>query len=241
MPRTSASKSHTNICNLFYYLYHLLIIRPIHYVLLLHKKYILQFQPVTYHCPPPSNQCLAQLKKCPMKTLVLDLDETLIHSQHNCIIPYDFSINVKIDGVPTQFYVYKRPHLDFFLQQVSQWYYVVLFTASLESYANAIASQLDPTQLYIKRRYFRHNCSIDFTGYTKDLRIIQKDLSRIFIIDNSPTAYKGNPDNAIPIKSWYADTNDTCLLELLPVLDALRFTKDVRSILKRNIHLHSLW
>ena len=48
-------------------------------------------------------------------------------------------------------------------------------------------------------------------------------------------------DNAIPIKSWFSDAHDTALLDLLPMLDALRFTNDVRSVLSRNLHLHSLW
>lgn len=41
-------------------------------------------------------------------------------------------------------------------------------------------------------------------------------------------------ENAIPIKSWFSDPTDTCLLNILPFLDALRFTSDVRSILGRN-------
>lgn len=48
-------------------------------------------------------------------------------------------------------------------------------------------------------------------------------------------------DNAIPIKSWFSDPSDTALLNLLPVLDALRFTSDVRSVLSRNLHLHNQW
>lgn len=48
-------------------------------------------------------------------------------------------------------------------------------------------------------------------------------------------------DNAIPIKSWFSDTSDTALLNLLPMLDALRFTDDVRSVLSRNLHHHNLW
>lgn len=31
-----------------------------------------------------------------------------------------------------------------------------------------------------------------------------------------------NLDNAIPIKSWFSDPSDTALLNLLPMLDALR-------------------
>ena len=49
------------------------------------------------------------------------------------------------------------------------------------------------------------------------------------------------PDNAIPIKSWFNDPSDTALLNLLPVLDALRFVSDVRSVLSRNREAQSLW
>lgn len=214
---------------------------PYYYVHLFYTKYILEYQPVLYRACPLSEKTANILKKVNKKIMVLDLDETLIHSQHTSRIHYDFMINVVIDSQPAQFYVYKRPHLDFFLKMVSQWYEVVIFTASIEAYGNAVANCLDPQRKYFCRRYYRHNCTADFTGYTKDIRIIEKDLSRIFIIDNSPAAYKNTPDNAIPIKSWFSDPSDKCLLNLLPFLDALRFASDVKSILKRNIHHHSLW
>jgi len=40
------------------------------------------------------------------------------------------------------------------------------------------------------------------------------------------------------VKSWFFDPTDTCLLSLLPFLDALRFCRDVRSVLSMNLHLH---
>jgi hypothetical protein len=40
------------------------------------------------------------------------------------------------------------------------------------------------------------------------------------------------------VKSWFFDPTDTCLLSLLPFLDALRFCRDVRSVLAMNLHLH---
>ena len=39
-------------------------------------------------------------------------------------------------------------------------------------------------------------------------------------------------ENGIPIDTWTSDRNDESLLDLLPFLDALRFTRDVRSILQ---------
>ena len=177
------------------------------------------------------------------KTLVLDLDETLIHSQHNGNTlrkterntkSPDFILKVQIDHSQIEFYVYKRPYLDYFLSIISQWYDLVVFTASLEIYGTLVADKLDKKKNIFRHRYFRQHCTLDYGSYTKDLSSINPDLSSIFILDNSPGAYKDYPHNAIPIKSWFSDPNDTALLNLLPVLDALRFVTDVRSVLSRN-------
>ncbi|RWS14155.1 TFII-F-interacting CTD phosphatase: including NLI-interacting factor-like protein, partial [Dinothrombium tinctorium] len=183
------------------------------------------------------------------KILVLDLDETLIHSHHDGVIrqmvkpgtPPDFVLKVTIDRHPVRFFVHKRPHVDYFLDVVSQWYELVVFTASMEIYGAAVADKLDNSRKVLSRRYFRQHCTLDYGSYTKDLSAITNDLSSIFILDNSPGAYRAYPDNAIPIISWFSDPRDTALLNLLPVLDALRFTSDVRSVLSRNLHLHNMW
>ena len=39
---------------------------------------------------------------------------------------------------------------------------------------------------------FQH-CNLDFGSYTKDLSAITDDLSSIFILDNSPGAYRSYP------------------------------------------------
>jgi CTD nuclear envelope phosphatase 1 len=61
------------------------------------------------------------------KVLVLDLDETLIHSHHDGVMrqtvkpgtPPDFVLKVTIDRHPVRFFVHKRPHVDYFLDIVS--------------------------------------------------------------------------------------------------------------------------
>lgn len=61
------------------------------------------------------------------KMLVLDLDETLIHSHHDAMLrptvkpgtPPDFVLKVTIDKHPVRFFVHKRPHVDYFLDVVS--------------------------------------------------------------------------------------------------------------------------
>lgn len=205
---------------------------------------LMQYQTVHYHTSanlsPLSSHLLRIVKR---KTLVLDLDETLIHSHHNggtlrkmepSSVPPDFVLHVTIDDSQIEFYVYKRPYLDYFLSVISKWYDLVVFTASLEIYGTLVAEKLDNNRDILRRRYFRQHCTLDYGSYTKDLSAVCPDLSSIFILDNSPGAYKGYPHNAIPIKSWFNDPSDTALLKLLPILDALRFVSDVRSVLSRN-------
>ncbi|CAB3404919.1 unnamed protein product [Caenorhabditis bovis] len=202
-----------------------------------------KYQVVTYQSNIPMSPLTAhRLLSMKKKILVLDLDETLIHSHHDGVLrpmvkpgtPPDFTIRVVIDRHPVKFSVHERPHVNLFLTVVSQWYELVVFTASMEVYGSNVADKLDKGRGILKRRYFRQHCTMDVGGYTKDLSAIHPDLSSICILDNSPGAYRKFPHNAIPIPSWFSDPNDTCLLNLLPFLDALRFTSDVRSILSRN-------
>ncbi|KAF5272185.1 hypothetical protein FQA39_LY01267 [Lamprigera yunnana] len=210
--------------------------------------FIIQHQSVKYNIYPLSPLSRHRLSIVKRKVLVLDLDETLIHSHHDGVVrqtvrpgtPPDFVLKVVIDRHPVRFFVHKRPHVDFFLDIVSQWYDLVVFTASMEIYGAAVADRLDAGRGILQRRYYRQHCTPDLGSYTKDLSAICNDLSSIFILDNSPGAYRAYPDNAIPIKSWFSDPTDIALLNLLPVLDALRFTADVRSVLSRNLHLHRL-
>ncbi|KAG9461684.1 hypothetical protein GDO78_016004, partial [Eleutherodactylus coqui] len=164
------------------------------------------------------------------KVLVLDLDETLIHSHHDGVLrptvrpgtPPDFILKVVIDKHPVRFFVHKRPHVDFFLEVVSQWYELVVFTASMEIYGSAVADKLDNNRGVLRRRFYRQHCTLELGSYIKDLSVVHSDLSSVVILDNSPGAYRSHPDNAIPIKSWFSDPSDTALLNLLPMLDALR-------------------
>ncbi|KAH8361173.1 hypothetical protein KR200_003753, partial [Drosophila serrata] len=200
-----------------------------------------------YRDVPLSPRCDARLAEVGRKTMVLDLDETLIHA---CISGYsaqktgclcrvpehiepDFVISVDYGRdklVPIR--VFKRPHVDTFLNLVTNWYDVVIFTASLEDYANQVLDVLDAGRGILNRRYYRQHCRAD-KFLTKDLNILGTDIGRTFIIDNLPKAYAHFPNNALPIKSFFYDPEDIELLKILPFLDALRFTNDVRSVLGR--------
>ncbi|VDD77173.1 unnamed protein product [Mesocestoides corti] len=200
------------------------------------------FRIVRYNIVPLSPISKLQLCLRRRKIMVIDLDETLIHSVLDGMsrptvrsgTPPDFVLKVDIDHHPVRFSVHKRPHVDYFLDIISQWYELVVFTASLEIYGAGVADHLDNGRHIFQRRFYRQHCLYDSGSYSKDLSRISSDLSSIFILDNSPGAYRSFPDNAIPIRSWFSDSHDTALLCLLPVLDALRFVTDVRSVLSRN-------
>ncbi|KAM8999500.1 CTD nuclear envelope phosphatase 1 isoform 3-T3 [Sarcophilus harrisii] len=186
---------------------------------------IIQYQTVRYDILPLSPVSRNRLGQVKRKILVLDLDETLIHSHHDGVLRPTVR-----PGTPPDF-----------ILKVSQWYELVVFTASMEIYGSAVADKLDNSRSILKRRYYRQHCTLELGSYIKDLSVVHSDLSSIVILDNSPGAYRSHPDNAIPIKSWFSDPSDTALLNLLPMLDALRFTADVRSVLSRNLHQHRLW
>ncbi|XP_030842774.1 CTD nuclear envelope phosphatase 1A [Strongylocentrotus purpuratus] len=206
---------------------------------------VFEYQTIRYDTAPLSPLSSHKLSLVKRKILVLDLDETLVHSKHvsstflpnRPSIPPDFVLKVTIDSVPERFYVYKRPHVDFFLSVVSQWFELVVFTASMEIYGSPVVEKLDNGRGLLQRRYYRQHCTLDSGSYTKDLSAVHPDLSSIFIVDNSPGAYRLFPDNGIPIVSWMSEPSDTGLLNLLPFLDALRFTGDIRSVLRRNTSL----
>ena len=165
-------------------------------------------------------------------TLILDLDETLVHSTtDSCIRGWSFRVEVQIDDLSCLYFVHKRPHMDYFIRVISNWYNLVIFTASLEQYANPVVSWIDNGEGIFSRRLFRQHCKERNGMFLKDLTVIDPDLSRVCLLDNSVASFLLHPDNAIPINSWFMDPTDTALLDMLPFLDALRFTHDVRSIL----------
>lgn len=82
-------------------------------------------------------------------------------------------------------------------------------------------------------RLFREHCTFYQGMYVKDLSEVGRDLKNTLIIDNSPTAYYFQPENALPIVSWYSDYQDRLLYDYMPFLKALSKVDDVRPILQQ--------
>jgi len=156
-----------------------------------------------------------------IKTLVLDLDETLVHSSFQPVMGADLRITITLDGEEYEVYVSKRPGVDEFLQHCkdSGWE-IIIFTASLALYADPVLDRLD-TNRVSSFRLFRESCTLHYGNFVKDLTRLGRKLKNTVIVDNSPLSYMFQPDNAIPITSWFSDKSDTELYNLCPLLDVL--------------------
>lgn len=163
--------------------------------------------------------------------MVIDLDETLVHSSFKPISNADFVVPVEIDGTVHQVYVLKRPNVDDFLQKMGDLYECVLFTASLAKYADPVADLLDKWGVF-RARLFRESCVFHRGSYVKDLSRLGRDLHKVVIMDNSPASYIFHPDNAVPVSSWFDDMTDSELLDLIPFLETLSHVDSVYSVLR---------
>lgn len=143
------------------------------------------------------------------KTLILDLDETLIHSmakggRMSSGHMVEVKLNTPVALSPPQpgqatpiigpqhpilYYVHKRPHCDEFLRKVSKWYKLVVFTASVQEYADPVIDWLEQERKYFVGRYYRQHCTFRNGAYIKDISSIEPDLSKAIILDNSPVSY----------------------------------------------------
>ncbi|KAI9227588.1 MAG: HAD-like domain-containing protein, partial [Piptocephalis tieghemiana] len=161
-------------------------------------------------------------------TLVLDLDETLVHCT-----------TVPIPGSTLRFPVVHedkkfdvsgniRPFAETFLKKCAELFEVVVFTASQQAYADRLLNILDPGKKCIKHRLFRDSCVFAEGNYLKDLRVLGRDLSKVIIVDNAPQAFSYQVDNGIPIQSWYDDEQDKHLLDILQFLEKIAGCDDVR-------------
>ncbi|XVE51511.1 hypothetical protein DITRI_Ditri02bG0047900 [Diplodiscus trichospermus] len=167
------------------------------------------------------------------RTIFLDLDETLVHSSPD---PppnmYDFVVRPNIEGQIMNFYVLKRPGVDFFLEEISKKYEVVVFTAGLKQYASQLLDQIDPKGL-ISHRLYRDSCKAVEGKFLKDLSEMGRDLGKVVIVDDNPNAYSLQPENAVPIRPFVEDGEDRELEKLLVFFVSCERFEDMRVAIKQ--------
>ena len=188
------------------------------------KNIIFPLSTISYPLLPPQTS--------PKKTLVLDLDETLIHSSPTIHGKVLLSLRFIQNEKSNLLHVLLRPGAKEFINKVAELFEIVIFTASQKRYADCIIDRLDPGK-FVKHRLYREHCVSTHKGFIKDLSLLGRDLKSVVIVDNSPLAYEWNSDNAIPIETWTYREDDRNLEKVFKFLKELHQVEDVRKYLAK--------
>ncbi|KAH8723825.1 hypothetical protein GQ44DRAFT_619544 [Phaeosphaeriaceae sp. PMI808] len=179
-----------------------------------------------YYTEPTFQKLLPDKDKipggAPELTLVLSMEDLLLHSEWSTKHGYR---------------VAKRPGLDYFVRYLSSQYELVIFTSVRSMDADPIIRKLDPFRL-IAWPLYREATRFEKGEYVKDLSYLNRDLSKVIMIDTNPDHAKNQPENAIILPKWKGEPGDKGLVALIPFLEYMAMMSqtgqpvDVRAFLK---------
>ena len=178
------------------------------------------------------------------KIALFDLDETLVHCTKIKKGLNGDSVNIKL---PTNKIVNVglniRPHWKEALDLIKAHYHIVIYTASHQSYADAVLDYLDKENKYFQYRLYRNHCvQCDIDGikfYVKDLDTLSEkyDLKDVVLIDNSVLSFAYHLNNGIPIVPFIEQKDDTELLMLGYYLVSIANFDDLTQENKKHINI----
>ncbi|XP_043577335.1 CTD small phosphatase-like protein 2 isoform X2 [Chiloscyllium plagiosum] len=171
-------------------------------------------------------------RSVPEYSLVLGLDEILVHCQLTIMEGTEFVFPVCFQDKSYQVYVKLRPYCKEFLENLSQFYEIILFTTATKDYVDKLLDILDPHRRLIRHRLYRKHCVCVQGNYIKELNILSRDLAKTVFVDNWAGTFC-QVSNGIQIKSWLKDPNDQELQKLIPYLQKLAELDDVRPAIQR--------
>ncbi|MDX8392401.1 MAG: HAD family hydrolase [Mariprofundaceae bacterium] len=170
------------------------------------------------------------------KLLILDLDETLFHATKTPLsIAHDFMVE--------DYFVYKRPHVDAFIDFCRQHFSLAVWTSSSDDYAAAIVKELFGNRDNLAFLWHRQQCITRFapeTGeylFIKDLKKLKRkgfSLDHVIALDDSPEKLQRNYGNLLRISPFFDDKSDDELQRIMPFLLTLKDAPNIRNIEKRN-------
>ena len=106
--------------------------------------------------------------------------------------------------------IFIRPKVKEFLEEISKYFLIGVFTAAIPEYADAAINYLDPEEKYIKFKLYRNDCiNIGDLVRVKDLNIFgEENLDKIVLLDNNIYSFSNQLSNGILINSFFDDEND---------------------------------
>ena len=178
------------------------------------------------------------------KTLIFDLDETLVHCCENpsqstpdVVLPITFPTGEVVNAG-----INIRPFAKECLTEANKLFEVIVFTASHQCYADVVLNYLDPTGELIHHRLYRDNCITVEGLFLKDLRIMaNRRIQELVIVDNAAYSFAYQLDNGIPIISWHDDPYDRELFNLIDYMKILAGAEDIRSVNRETFHLNTFY
>ncbi len=139
-------------------------------------------------------------------TLVLDLDETIIH----------FKVNPNNDSEGV---LRVRPGIFEFLEKLGKYYEIIVFTAATQDYADLLIDAIEENKIYFDYRLYRQHTIIYDNDFIKDLTRLGRPIDKIIIVDNMPQNFRLQKENGINIRAfWGEDPYDTARIDLMPIL-----------------------
>ena len=172
-----------------------------------------------FNTPSPFLPKLTPEQENNIYTLVLDLDETLVHFMYT----------------PSGGTFLIRPYCFQFLELMSKNFETVIFTAAMKEYADSILDLIDPEKKLINFRLYRNHTTISGITFVKDLTKIGRDLNKTIIVDNLADNFKLQQNNGIQIGTWIDDMKDTQLNDLGKILVEIvnKKPQNIRNIIKK--------
>ena len=172
-----------------------------------------------------------QMPEDTRKILVLDLDETLIHT--SSFPPHKDVKSLTFEFQDKKEYVFLRPDVEEFLNKATEMFQVFIFTAGTKGYADPILDELCP-QIDQLHRFYRDSCKFSSKKVKKDLRKFGKSLAQVIMIDDNRHMKETYPGNTIYIDRWNGTpADDTLMTSIMPILVECSKVDDVRPIIKR--------
>jgi RNA polymerase II subunit A small phosphatase-like protein len=170
------------------------------------------------------------------KLLILDLDETLIHSSYYKLVR---ECDIKV----FDFYVYKREHLDDFLKECFDLFDVAVWSSGSDDYVPLILKQLVNDISLFKFIWGRSKCtqkySSEWLGYSNYLKNIKKvkdkgyKLENIIVVDDSYEKWEKSYGNLVLVEPYYGEPKDKELFYLIQYLRKLKDEPNIRAVEKR--------